>query len=120
MKDEQFELDPEMIEAAMGIIVDAGDARLVIGECLKLIEQADFEDAEAKIAEARALLAKAHGQQTAIIQSEGEGRLRQHPLLFIHAQDTLMTINSELNLCRQMMGIFRRYEERLDALEGGG
>lgn len=116
----EMEFDQEMIEAAMAIIVDAGDARLVIGDCLSAIEQGDFETAEQKLTEARSLLAKAHGRQTSIIQSEGEGELRQHPLLFIHAQDTLMTINSEMTLCKRLMGVFRRYEQRLTALEQGG
>jgi PTS system cellobiose-specific IIA component len=115
--DIEYEIDKEMIEAAMGIIVDAGDARIAIGEGLSSIENGDFKAAEEKFEEARHLLAKAHGQQTSIIQSESEGTMRQHPLLFIHAQDTLMTINSELNLCKRTAGIFRKLENRLNALE---
>lgn len=113
-------IDQEMIDAAMNIIVDAGDARLAIGDCFKSIAEGDFDACEERLLEARRLLAKAHGQQTDIIQSEGEGELRQHPLLFMHAQDTLMTINSELNLCRQMLAICQNYERRLRALEDRG
>ena len=119
MNKEPQVLDQEMIDVSMNIITEAGDARLLINEALTCMENSNFVEADNKITEARKLLAKAHGMQTDIIQSEGEGELRQHPLLFVHAQDTLMTVNSELNLCRRQRGIFFRFDTRLSALESG-
>lgn len=113
------ELDQEMVEIAMSIIVDAGDARRSIGEAFAAISRGDFDECDAKLLNARKLLAQAHGKQTDIIQSEGEGELRQHPLLFIHAQDTLMTINSELTICKHMIGVCKNYEQRIAQLEKG-
>ncbi len=112
-------IDPEMVEVAMSIIVDAGDARTAVGDCFTALAAADFDAFDAKMLQARQLLAKAHGRQTQIVQSEGEGRQRQHPLLFIHAQDTLMTVRSEMEICRQMREICQRYETRLARLEAG-
>ena len=117
MSNETQKFDREMIDAAMGIILEAGDARLAISNCFKAIAEADFSAAEAKLEEARTLLGKAHSKQTDIIQRECEGELRQHPLLFIHAQDTLMTIKSEMNICQHMLQICQNYEKRLAALE---
>lgn len=118
MNDNNIKLDESMIEVAMNIITEAGDARLEVGKSLESMEQGDFAAAKEHLAQARKLLAKAHGMQTDIIQSEGEGELRQHPLLFIHAQDTLMTVNSELTLARKLQGILERIETRLSKLEG--
>lgn len=117
MSNETQVFDQGMIDAAMSIIMDAGDARLAISDCFKAIAEVDFTTAEAKLEEARTLLGKAHGQQTDIIQSECEGEVRQHTLLFIHAQDTLMTIKSEMNICQHMLQICQNYEKRLTALE---
>jgi len=110
-------IDQKIIDVAMDIITEAGDARLLINEALSCIENNDFAAVDEKITMARKLLAKAHGMQTDVVQSESEGELRQHPLLFIHAQDTLMTINSELNMCRKLRDIFSRIDSRLTALE---
>jgi len=107
----------EIMDVAMSIIMDAGDARLEIMNFFRAMAAGNFEECEVKLPEARQLLAKAHSRQTEIIQSESEGALREHPLLFIHAQDTLMTVNSELNICSQMLGICKNYEARLTALE---
>lgn len=120
MNKETEVLDQEMVDAAMRIIMDAGDARLAIRDAFGAMAESDFEGCEEKLETARALLAKAHGEQTEIIQGECEGNLRQHPLLFIHAQDTLMTINSELNICRQTLRICTNYEKRLAQLESAG
>lgn len=38
-------------------------------------------------------------------------------MLFAHAQDTLMTINTEINLTGYMMEIFMQYDERIKQLE---
>lgn len=111
--------DQEIIDVAMSIIMDAGDARLILTDCFKELAEGNYDVYEAKMEDARKLLAKAHRQQTDIIQSEIEGPVRQYPLLFSHAQDTLMTINSEMNICRQMLFICKKFEDRISALEKG-
>ena len=113
-------MDQGMVDAAMGIIMNAGDARLEIANCFEAITEGDFRRCDPLLAEAKRLLAKAHGLQTDIIQDEVDGVLHQHPLLFIHAQDTLMSVNSEMNICRQMLEICKNYETRLAALEKRG
>lgn len=41
----------------------------------------------------------------------------EYSLLFAHAQDTLMTIYSEINIAKQLLKIFKAYETRIAALE---
>jgi PTS system cellobiose-specific IIA component len=113
-----------MNSLALEIIMKAGDARLLVSEALKASARGDFAEVDEKLDEAKRQLAAAHRVQTEIVQSEGEGEKHEHTLLFIHAQDTLMTVYSEMNMARQLKAVFRRYEDRLAALEkaipGGG
>jgi PTS system cellobiose-specific IIA component len=106
-----------MNSLALEIIMKAGDARLLVSEALKASAEGNFAEVEQKLDEAKRQLASAHRMQTDIVQSEGEGKKHEHTLLFIHAQDTLMTIYSEMNMARQLKAVFQRYENRLAALE---
>jgi PTS system cellobiose-specific IIA component len=106
-----------MNSLALEIIMKAGDARLLVSEALEASAEGDFTEVDKKLDEAKKQLASAHRMQTDIVQSEGEGEKHEHTLLFIHAQDTLMTIYSEMNMVRQLKAVFQRYEDRLAALE---
>lgn len=105
------------VESAMSIIMHAGDARVACKKALNAIEEADFETAEVHIKEASKEIAEAHKIQTDAVQGEIRGEEAEYSLLFAHAQDTLMTIYSEINMTKQMMKIFKAYEKRIAALE---
>lgn len=102
-----------LVDVAMQIIVNAGDARGKLSLALKQAKASEFYSACEAIAEAEELVQKAHKEQTTIIQAEASGAQYQLSLLFIHAQDTLMTVNSELRLTREMVDILKLIEERL-------
>jgi len=110
----------EMNAIALEIIMQAGDARLCVSDAIKAIIGGSSEKADEKLDEAKKYLANAHRRQTEIVQSEGEGNEHEHTLLFMHAQDTLMTIYSEMNIIRQLKGVFEHLEHRIVALEKGG
>jgi PTS system cellobiose-specific IIA component len=114
---EENGLDQQLVEAAMNIIVEAGDARKVVWEAYKAIADGDFEITDTKLAEAKTLLTKAHGMQTEIIQAEARGETRSPTILFVHAQDTLMTINSEYYTCREISKVAKKLQQRLTDLE---
>jgi PTS system cellobiose-specific IIA component len=109
----------EMNSIALEIIMQAGDARLCISDAIKAAACGDYEKIDEKLEEAKKHLAKAHRRQTDIVQSEGEGNKHEHTLLFMHAQDTLMTIYSEMNIIRQLKVVFERFERRIALLEKG-
>lgn len=102
---------------AMNIIMDAGDARALITDALFAIERNQFTEADEKIIQAQKKIKVAHGNQTDIIQGEIHGEAFPSSLLFIHAQDTLMTINSELLMSRHLLKIFRMLDKRISELE---
>lgn len=112
-------MDERLVEVSMSIIMNAGDARVACKEALEAAANADFEEAEKKIKEAQEKITAAHVAQTDEIQGEVRGEKKEYCLLFAHAQDTMMTINSEINMTKQLLKVFKNYEDRISKLEGG-
>ena len=110
-------MSEETIQSAMSIILNAGDARVACKEALDAIAVGDFDEAEGKMEVAQEKITAAHKVQTDAIQGETRGESSEYSLLFAHAQDTLMTIYSEINIAKQLIKIFRNYEKRLTELE---
>lgn len=115
--EEQY-MDINMV--SMQIIMDAGDARVYISEALEFMENNDFESATERIAQAQDKIKSAHNAQTNIVQDEVRGITHAPSLLFTHAQDTLMTISSELYLAKQLLKIFKKIDKRFEIIEKSG
>lgn len=108
-----------VMEQSMSIIMSAGDARVKASEAVDAIVEGRLDDAKALLKEADKLQAKAHNVQTDMIQGDirgGEEKMGYF-VLFAHAQDTLMTIQVEINMTKAMLKIAEKYEARLAALE---
>ncbi len=111
-------MEDKIIKAAMEILIHAGDARLANNEALIAIANQNFDKIDEKMEMAQAEIMAAHHIHTDIIQkdSAGEGKM-EYSLLFSHAEDTLMTVSSEINITKQLIKIFKSYEKRISALE---
>ncbi len=109
--------EDKLVNAAMGIIISAGDARLHIAEAISAMAENQYELAGEKLKLAQKKMTEAHGIQTDMIQGEARGESLGYSLLFTHAQDTLMSIYSELNLTKQMYKVFESFEKRIEDLE---
>ncbi len=107
MKNENY--NPEKLAmVAMQIILKAGDGRIAIEEALTAAKNKDFEAADNKIAEAKECNRLAHIAQTEVISAETSGEVSIQPtLLFIHAQDTMMNVDTEIRLIEEMVSILR-------------
>ena len=66
----------------------------------------NFEAAKQKLEEAEKKVLAAHVAQTEVIQGQVSGEDVEYSLLFIHAQDTIMTINSELRIISKLLPLF--------------
>lgn len=110
-------MNEAVVQSAMSIILHAGDARVACKQALDAIAEADFTKADEKLKEAQSKITEAHRVQTDAIQGETRGEEAEYSLLFAHAQDTLMTIYSEINIAKQLLKIFTAYEKRIAALE---
>lgn len=107
----------KMASVAMQIVIHAGDGRNLIMEALDHVAGGEYEQAEEKLKEAKEELRQAHIYQTEIVQSEAAGKKYEYSLLFTHAQDTVMTICTELNLAKKMIGMYKALDGRLKMLE---
>lgn len=97
----------ELEETAMQIILHSGDARAKADEAMAAAKRGDFEAADVALNEAVERIAQAHRSQTDIIQKEAGGHSYPYSILFAHAQDTMMTIDLEIRLTRNMVDIVR-------------
>lgn len=110
-------MEDKKVQAAMEIILHAGNARTKCKAALDAIAIFDFAIAKESIKEAQADITKAHKMQTDAIQEECSGKPGEYSVLFTHAQDTLMTVNSEIIIAKQMIKIFESYDKRIDELK---
>ena len=90
---------------AMEVIMNAGDGRDKIDEALAAMGKLD--EVDKLLEEAEALIVKAHNAQTEVIQSQVSGESMEYSLLFVHAQDTVMTITTELRMTQKLLPIVK-------------
>ena len=107
----------ELNDAAMQIILHAGNCRNLLNEALLDLENDIEEDLiDKKIKAAKSEITMAHKVQTDMIQSTIENEELQTTLLFTHAQDTLMTINSEMNMSHHIIRLYRKLKNKEESV----
>lgn len=105
------------IQSAMQIILHAGDARVSVKKTLDALAEFKIELAKEFLKDAQMKITEAHRIQTNSIQDETRGKTSEYSLLFAHAQDTLMTIYSEINIAKQLVKITEAIDMRISAIE---
>lgn len=93
-------------EQAMQMILKAGDARNILTEAYRDLKEKNAEAFESKLEEAHRNLVEAHCIQTKCIQDQIEREENVYSVLFAHAQDTLMTVNSEYEMTKRIAMLF--------------
>lgn len=89
----------------MNIIINSGEARAFAYEALKKVKEGDYEGAKASMESANEAIGKAHDIQTELLQKEAGGDKTEISMLFVHAQDHLMTSISEKNLINEIIDL---------------
>ena len=89
--------------AIMNIIINAGDCKNHAYIALSMVNEGKYEESEKEIKLANEALAKAHDAQTQMLQNEAAGEKVDFSILFVHAQDHLMTSITEKNLIEQII-----------------
>ena len=103
--------DMELIVFA--IISNGGNAKALVYEAIEASENGNFKEARDLLNEADTFLNKAHQVQTDLIQKEAAGERNEVTVLFVHAQDHLMTSIEVRTLAENII----RMNERLWKLE---
>ncbi len=111
----EYEMDESHIDQmnrlSMNIILSAGNARDFYNEALDNAEAGTMEGCEALLKKAEKEIIEAHKIQTRMIQEAIEQERPDMPVLFIHAQDTLMTVDSEFRMVNRMINLYRKINE---------
>ncbi|MGC9402268.1 MULTISPECIES: PTS lactose/cellobiose transporter subunit IIA [Vibrio] len=98
-------MDQELV--VMEIICNAGEARSLCYEALRLSRENDFEGAEKTLLQAKECLNRAHLTQTQLIeQDQGEGKVAM-TLVMVHAQDHLMTTILAQEMATEMVALHK-------------
>lgn len=91
-------------ELSMNILVHAGNARNFMVQGLQIVEtENNYNKAEKLMDKAHKEIVVAHGLQTETLQKEAMGRSIRYSVLFCHAQDTLMTAQSEILIAKHLI-----------------
>lgn len=94
-------MDTEQI--VMNIIIYCGDAKSYLYEALNSSKEGKYDEIDGLIEKANEAIGKAHDIQTKLLQEEAEGKALKVTILFVHAQDHLMTTISEKNLILEII-----------------
>lgn len=102
------EMSQEQLEAVMGLIVNAGNAKSDAMEAIQAAKNGGFEEADEKLKAAEAALVEAHHAQTKLLTAEAKGETLPITLLTIHSQDHLMTSITFNDLAKEVIDVYRR------------
>ena len=102
------EMSQEQLEAIMGLIVNAGNAKSDAMEAIQAAKNGEFEEADEKLKAAEAALLEAHHAQTKLLTAEANGEALLITLLTIHSQDHLMTSITFNDLAKEVIDVYRR------------
>lgn len=111
-------MNEDRARAAMQIILHAGDARLKTMDALRALDTFDISKAKQLLDEAQKDIVEAHKVQTVELQREANGEPSEYSVLLTHAQDTCMTVYSEMNIAEHLIDLTEALDKRLKALEG--
>lgn len=110
-------MNEQMVDHAMTIIMHAGDARLAYKKALEKLMSGQLEESKVDLKKAETEITLAHQVQTDCIQGAVRGEDFEYNVLFAHAQDTLMTIYSEITMVKQMVHMYEQLDSRIKNLE---
>lgn len=94
------------------LISRGGTAKGMAYEALVAAENGNYEEAENLLKQADEELLAIHNVQTALIQSEAAGEKNEVSILFVHAQDHLMTAIEAKNLIECMIKMHKKIDSK--------
>ncbi|WP_427813668.1 PTS lactose/cellobiose transporter subunit IIA [Enterococcus sp. 22-H-5-01] len=109
---EYLEENDQLNQLSMNILVHAGNARDYLVHSLESLEFKDFSKAKKEVQAARKEIVIAHGLQTNTLQLEASGEQIRYSTLFCHAQDTLMTAQSEILIGEHLIRLFEAFSHK--------
>ena len=105
-------MENEIALVAMQVILNSCNGRDKVDEAFAALAELKFDEARALLDAADEDMLKAHNAQTEMIQAQAAGEDTEYSLLFIHAQDTLMTSDAQMRIARNLIPVVERLAAR--------
>jgi PTS system cellobiose-specific IIA component len=97
---------------AFQIISSVGMAKSTVMEALFAAKKGDFQEAEHKLKEAKEYFVDGHHAHASLIQKEAQGDEVKLSLIFMHAEDQLMTTETISLLVKEMIYMHKLIQEK--------
>lgn len=104
-----------MEEIVFNLIANGGDAKALAYEAISESEKGNYEKAEELLKESDEALKLAHNTQTQIITDEVNGKNIEVSVLFVHAQDHLMTAMEVRTLAERFIYLNKKIDRLLES-----
>lgn len=91
------------------IISNVGTAKSLVMEALYAAKEGQFDLAEEKLAESRQFFIEGHKIHSSLIQKEASGEKVEFSMLFMHAEDQLMSAETISELVKEMIEMYKRF-----------
>ncbi|MDS8282345.1 PTS lactose/cellobiose transporter subunit IIA [Streptococcus pneumoniae] len=98
------------LESVMGLIMYGGEAKSNAMEAIQAAKKGDFSKANRRLADAHRALLQAHKTQTEMLTKEANGDSAPLSLLMVHAQDHLMTSITFVDLAKEVVEVYEKFE----------
>ena len=100
-------MSQEQLEAVMGLIINAGNAKSDAMEAIQAAKEGNFDLAQEKLEAADQALVEAHHSQTGLTE-EASGNPMTVTLLAVHSQDHLMTSITFNDMAKEVVALYKR------------
>jgi cellobiose PTS system EIIA component len=99
----------EMI--SFSIISNVGMAKSLVMEALFDAKERNFALAEEKLAESKRFFVEGHKIHTSLIQKEASGEKVEFSMIFMHAEDQLMSTETISELVKEIIEMYKRFDK---------
>lgn len=93
---------------SMGIITEAGVAKSLAMEAIFHAKKGQMKEADAKLDEANKTIGKASHLHFEVIQEEAKGNQLEFKVLFLHAEDQLLTTQTLILLAKEFVDVYKK------------
>ena len=102
------EIREKLEELDLQIIASVGTARSMYIEALNLAKEGQFEEANAKVAEADEMFAQGHDAHHDILAMQGQGIELPFDLMLVHAEDQMMSAETFRLIATELMELYKK------------
>nr|WP_174520236.1 PTS lactose/cellobiose transporter subunit IIA [Amphibacillus sediminis] len=95
---------------AFQMISNVGSAKSLVMEALYAAKEGNFTLAEEKLAQAKEYFVEGHKVHATLIQKEAAGDKVDFSLLFMHAEDQLISTETINELVKEMIELYKRID----------